>query len=155
MALICPMLVAKHADRDVPAHQVLLRDAFCEALPRGTDFDDITVIQTEETHRRLQDEIVAGLAMADLPALERIQRAWSGRFPREPEGRTYDAPVLIFTGRQDSTTGFRDAWALLDHYPHATLAVLDHAGHNGHIEQPRVFQVLVEEWLDRLERHAG
>ena len=38
MALICPMLVAEHADRDVPAHHVLVRDAFCARLPRGTEF---------------------------------------------------------------------------------------------------------------------
>jgi pimeloyl-ACP methyl ester carboxylesterase len=155
MVLVCPMLVADHAERDVPAHQVLHRDAFCEALPRGTEFDDITVVQTEQTHRRVQDEIVVGLAVADLPVLERIQQAWAGTFPREPAGATYDAPVLIFTGRQDSSTGFRDAWPLLDHYPHATLAVLDRAGHNGHIEQPALFDALVEEWLDRVEGRKG
>jgi pimeloyl-ACP methyl ester carboxylesterase len=151
MALLCPMLVAEHAERDVPAHQVLLRDAFCEVLARGTEFDDVTVVQTEQTHRRVQDEILTGIAIADLPALGRIQQRWSGTFPREPEGMTYDAPVLIFTGRQDSSTGFRDAWPLLDYYPHATFAVLDRAGHNGHIEQPTVFHALVEEWLDRVQ----
>ena len=64
---------------------------------------------------------------------------------------TYRAPVLIVTGRQDSSTGFRDAWRLLDHYPHATFAVLDRAGHNGHIEQPAIFGALILEWLDRVE----
>lgn len=151
MALVCPMLVAEHAARDVPAHQVLLRDAFCDRLARGTEFDDLTVVQTEETYRRVQEEIVTGIEVADLPALERIRAGWSGTFPREPEGRTYGAPVLVFTGRQDSTTGFRDAWRLLDHYPHATFAVLDRAGHNGHIEQPAIFRALVEEWVDRVE----
>ncbi len=155
MALVCPMLVAEHADRDVPAHQVLLRDAFCEGLARGTEFDDVMVLQTEETHGRVQQEIVSGLAVADVPALERIQEGWSGTFPREPKGVTYRAPVLIFTGRQDSSTGFRDAWPLLGHYPHATFAVLDRAGHNGHIEQPALFHALVEEWLDRVEGRKG
>lgn len=155
MALVCPMLVAEHADRDVPAHQVLLRDTFCEALPRGTEFDDMTVVQTEEIHRRVQEEIVCGLAVADGAALARIQQGWSGMFPREPEGTTYGAPVLVLTGRQDSSTGFRDAWPLLDHYPHATFAVLDRAGHIGHIEQPALFRALVEEWLDRVEGRKG
>ena len=151
MALVCPMLVADHADRDVPAHRVLHRDAFCEALPRGTEFDDITVVQTEETYHRTQDEVVPGLAVADNEALERIQQSWSGTFPREPEGTADPLPVLVFAGRQDSSTGYRDAWPLLDHYPHATFAVLDRAGHSGHIEQRAVFDVLVGEWLDRVE----
>jgi pimeloyl-ACP methyl ester carboxylesterase len=62
---------------------------------------------------------------------------------------------MIFTGRQDSSTGYRDAWPLLEHYPHATLAVLDGAGHNGHIEQAGLFNALVEEWLDRVEGRKG
>ena len=155
MALVCPMLVAKHADRDVPAHQVLRRDSFCEALPRGSEFDDVAVVQSAEIHRRVQDEIVTGLAVADPLVLERIQQDWSGTFPREAESTTYQAPVLIFTGRQDSSTGYRDAWPLLNHYPHATFAVLDQAGHFGHIEQPAVFDALVEEWLDRVERQTS
>jgi pimeloyl-ACP methyl ester carboxylesterase len=155
MALVCPMVVAEHAQRDVPAHQVLLRDAFCQGLTRGTEFDEVTVVQTEETHWRVQEEIVPGLELADLPVLERIQRRWPGTFPREPDGMTFRAPVLVFTGRQDSTTGYRDAWPLLDSYPHATFAVLDRAGHNGHIEQPALFRALVEEWLDRVEGRQG
>jgi pimeloyl-ACP methyl ester carboxylesterase len=151
MALVCPMLVAEHQARDVPRHEVMHRDAFCEALPRGGDFDDLTVVQTEETYRRVQEEIDPGLALADTEALERIQQRWAGTFPREPEGSTYDGPVLIFTGRQDSVTGYRDAWPLLDHYPHATFAVLDGAGHNGHIEQAVLFNALFDEWLDRVE----
>ena len=98
----------------------------------------------------MQQEIATGVAVADMPALDRIQEAWAGTFPREPEDTTFDAPVLIFTGRQDSSTGFRDAWTLLGHYPHTTFAVLDRAGHNG-IEQAAVFDTLLEEWLDRVE----
>lgn len=155
MALVCPMLVADHAHRDVPPHEVVHRDAFCAALPHGTEFDAVTVVQTEETYRRLQAEVVPGLAIADLAALERIRRRWRGTFPQERDGTTYPAPVLVFTGRQDSSTGFRDAWPLLEAYPHATFAVLDRAGHQGQIEQPGLFGALVEEWLDRVEREEG
>ena len=151
MALVCPMLIAEHRARDVPPHRVMHRDAFCETLPRGSEFDETTVVQTEETYRRVQEEIVPGVVVADTAAVERIQQRWAGSFPREPEGSTYDGPVLIFTGRQDSSTGYRDAWPLLDHYPHATFAVLDGAGHNGHIEQAGPFNMLVQEWLDRVE----
>ena len=155
MALVCPMLIAEHQARDVQPHRVMHRDAFCDALPRGTEFDDTTVVQTDEIYRRVQKEIVPGLALADMTALERIQQRWAGTFPREPEDSSYDGPVLLFTGRQDSSTGYRDAWPLLDHYPHATFAVLDGAGHNGHIEQAVLFTALVEEWLDRVEGRKG
>ena len=39
---------------------------------------------------------------------------------------------------------------LLKYYPRATLAVLDRAGHALHMEQSKLFNMLVEEWLDRV-----
>lgn len=47
--------------------------------------------------------------------------------------------------------GYRDARATREHYPRATFAVLDRAGHNVHIEQSQLLNALVHEWLDRVE----
>lgn len=151
MALVCPMVVAPHAERDVPPHQVLVRDDFVRSLSPGGEFDEVAVVQTQETYRRTQEEVVAGLDVADHAALDRIQQRWDGTFAREVPGATYDAPVLFVLGRQDSSTGYRDAWKLLEHYPRATFAVLDRAGHNAQIEQPALFEALAGEWLDRVE----
>jgi pimeloyl-ACP methyl ester carboxylesterase len=150
LALVCPMVAAPHADRDVPPHQVLVQDGFCAALPAGSEFAEVAVVQTEETYDRTQTEIVAGIELADDVALERIKKDWAGNFPKEPDGTTYCRPTLFLLGRQDSSTGYRDAWRLLDHYPRATFAVLDRAGHNAQIEQPELFAALVDEWLDRI-----
>jgi len=54
------------------------------------------------------------------------------------------------TGRHDHVVGYRDAFGLLEHYPRATFAVLDDAGHNAILEQPRVVGALLTEWLRRL-----
>jgi pimeloyl-ACP methyl ester carboxylesterase len=143
---------AEHTARDVPDHVVLFRDAFAAALPRGTDFDAITVLQTEETYARTQREVVPGLDAADPAAVERIRGSFAGTFPMEPAGRPYAGPTLFFLGRQDSSTGYRDAWPLLEHYPRASFAVLDRAGHNAQIEQPALFDALVHDWLDRVEQ---
>lgn len=156
LALVCPMLVADHTERDVPPHRVLVRDPDLAAgLAVDAEFREIAVVQTQETFRRTQQEVVPGLAEADEAALDRIRQGWAGSFALESAGSTYDEPVLVFTGRQDSSTGYRDAWPLLEHYPRATFAVLDRAGHNGHIEQPVLFEALVHEWLDRVEEAAG
>ena len=64
------------------------------------------------------------------------------------------APTLIVTGRQDSITGFRDAWEILENYPRATFAVLDRAGHGLYIEQEELVHALFNEWLDRVEEYA-
>jgi pimeloyl-ACP methyl ester carboxylesterase len=151
LALICPMVIAPHAERDVPLHQVLVQDEFCASLPADSEFAEVAVVQTKETYQRTQAEIVAGLEIADEAALDRIKQDWTGSLPKETDGTTYGRPTLFMLGRQDSSTGYRDAWALMDHYPRATVAVLDRAGHNAQIEQPELFGALVHEWLDRVE----
>jgi pimeloyl-ACP methyl ester carboxylesterase len=62
----------------------------------------------------------------------------------------FERPTLILTGRQDDAVGYLDQWRLLPHYPRATFAVLDVAGHNLQIEQPELFTALMLEWLDRV-----
>lgn len=154
MALICPMLVADHADRDVPDHIMLAVDAdLVDRLGPGSEFLEIAVIANEETCRRTQDEVAIGIEIADEAALDRIREGWSGSFALERPDEPFQRPVLILTGRQDSSTGYRDVWPLLEHYPRATFAVLDRAGHNAQIEQPVLFKALVHEWLDRVEEH--
>ncbi|WP_245812005.1 alpha/beta fold hydrolase [Actinophytocola xinjiangensis] len=70
---------------------------------------------------------------------------------RLPHGAPFDRPALILTGRQDHVTGYQDQFALLPHYPRASFAVLDVAGHNLHIEQAGLFAAHLGEWLDRVE----
>lgn len=150
LALICPVSRAVwHRDRDVPPHEVLYRDDALEHL-RGSEFDEVAVVQTPETFRRTQAEIVVGLDIADLPALDRIQQRWV--LNDEPEDcESISVPTVIMAGRQDSSTGYRDSMALLEHYPRASFMVLDRAGHNLQIEQPELFEAITAEWLDRVE----
>lgn len=125
-------------------HQVTLGDL------RGTDFDDVAVVQTQGTYRRNQDEIVVGLEIADESALARIRQQWV--LADDPEdSEPVIVPTVIMTGRQDASTGYLDSWSLLEHYPRASFTVLDRAGHNLQIEQPGLFTAMTAEWLDRVE----
>ncbi|MCA5892628.1 alpha/beta hydrolase [Isoptericola sp. NEAU-Y5] len=151
LGLLCPMIVPEPADRDVPAHRVLVRDAglLREVGAAALDADDVAVVQTPATWRRTEAEVAPGLAAADVDAVARVRARYAGTFPLEP--RAFERPTLFLVGRQDSSTGYRDAWRLLEDYPRATFAVLDRAGHNLQIEQPALFDALVGEWLDRVE----
>ncbi|MEV6306567.1 alpha/beta hydrolase [Actinoplanes sp. NPDC051861] len=158
LALICPIGTRVERNRrTVPEHAVLHRDP---ALSRTGDarfeaeFEAMSVVQTGETRRRFHDEIWSGLEEADQVAMARIAQRWV--LTADPEsGPPYTGPSLILTGRQDSSVGFVDQFALLEHYPRATFAVLDVAGHNLQIEQPGLFEALVNEWLDRVSPLAG
>ncbi len=147
LALICPIGVAvEHATRTVPPRQVLRRDP---DLRENAEFSSIAVVETAETLRRFEEEIEPGLAAADTEAMARIRQRWL--LTDDPEGGdAFTRPALILTGRQDDAVGYEDQWALLPHYPRATFAVLDVAGHNLQFEQPVLFDALVSEWLDRV-----
>ena len=62
------------------------------------------------------------------------------------------APTLILTGRQDTTVGYRDAWDILESYPRATFAAIDQADHAWPVEEPGLFDALVDDWLRRIEQ---
>jgi pimeloyl-ACP methyl ester carboxylesterase len=55
----------------------------------------------------------------------------------------------VVAGRQDSTVGYAAAVDLLEHYPLATLAVLDGVGHALPHEKPELLAMLLRDWLDR------
>jgi hypothetical protein len=67
----------------------------------------------------------------------------------------YYAQALLLgssTRRLDSVVGYAAAADLSDHYPHASLVVVDDAGHALPHEQPDLLRALVAEWLQRAER---
>ncbi|MEV4949791.1 alpha/beta hydrolase [Streptomyces sp. NPDC053755] len=157
LALICPIGVAvERAERTVPARQVLRADAdLLTSLDRrlAAEFEGVAVVQSPETVRRFREEILPGLDVADTVAMARIQKRW--RLSVDPEGgEPFQRPTLILTGRQDDSVGYLDQFALLPHYPRASFAVLDVAGHNLQIEQAGLFDALMLDWLDRVAAEA-
>ncbi|MGC4941312.1 alpha/beta fold hydrolase [Kribbella sp. DT2] len=157
LALVCPLAQAiDNADRTLPEHVVLrsepgLLDGLSDELAKN--FSGITVVQTPETLRAFLADVVPGLEAADFDAMGRIRKNW--RLTTDPEsGPAYERPTLVLCGRQDGSTGFADVWPLLPHYPRATYAVLDAAGHNLQIEQPELFGAHVREWLRRVSLEA-
>lgn len=153
LALICPMgLAVADADRTLPPRVVPhpnpdLLGTLDE--PTRASFASIAVVHTEETARRFREEVQPGLDAADSEAMSRIFRRW--HLNEDPEGgEPFQGPTLILTGRQDHVVGYVDQYALLDHYPRATFAVLDNAGHNLQLERPAPFEALMLDWLDRV-----
>ncbi|GAA3115243.1 pimeloyl-ACP methyl ester carboxylesterase [Kribbella aluminosa] len=150
LAMICPIGELWHKDRKLP-EQVVLRTepGVLESLEEGEDFTDLAVVQTAAALAAYRSDVVPGLAIADKAAMERIQKNWALTIAPE-SGPPYLGPSLILCGRQDAVTGFEDQFTLLPHYPRATYAVVDVAGHNLQIEQPELLRAFVREWLLRV-----
>ena len=145
LALVCP---AAERSGDVPAHDVVHEDpaAYDELDPaHRAGFDEYFVVRTPATARRYRDHVEPGTKLVDEAALERIFSAWRV----EVGSQVCTAPTLIAAGRRDSFVGDADAADLVERYPHATLAVVEGAGHALVHERPELFAALLIDWLDR------
>ena len=115
-------------------------------LPSGEHFVETPACQ--EKQRQYYDPAEA---QADLEFLGRIQGDVATYSLREDPATRFEGPTLIVTGREDTMTGYADAWSILDDYPRATYVVLDREGHDLPVESLAVYRALVADWLDRVE----
>lgn len=150
MALICPVGTLEHQDRRLPEHVVLRTEpGVIESLEAGEDFAELAVVQSAAALAAYRSDVAPGLAIADEAAMERIRKKWA--LTTAPEsGPPYTGPSLILCGRQDAIVGYEDQYELLSHYPRATYATVDVAGHNLQLEQPELLRAFVREWLLRV-----
>jgi pimeloyl-ACP methyl ester carboxylesterase len=159
LLLVCPVITASRAKRTLPKHVTLVKsDSMPSDLyPQETRmFRSFAVVQTQKIFERTRKEILPGLKIADMKFLDRIEsQGYPFTFDIDAPSIIFEKPTLILVGRQDSMVGYRDSWKILENYPRATLAVLDRAGHNLQIEQERLFNTLVDEWLDRVEETSA
>lgn len=154
--LICPVIIADHKKRTLPKHIVLEKEESL-IIPKddfGENFKDFTVIQNKAILERYLNEICEGVKLADVKFLERIaNNGYEFSSNSFDEMSSFDKPSLFIMGRQDSVVGYKDAWNILDKFPRTTFAVVDKAGHNLQIEQKILFDSLVKDWLNRVEKN--
>ena len=152
LALVCPVVaMGDHEQWQVPERVVLHTSGDLSSLDPQleTDFRGYFIVHTPETLQRFQEVVAPVIGQYDMAALERIGER--GQLRTSPEaGAAYTSPTLFLLGRQDSTVGYADQWRLLEHYPRATFAVLDRAGHALPHEQRTLLNTLLAEWLDRV-----
>src|SRR5215472_12003332 len=142
LALICPLLPGL---RDIPQHRVVAGSGEI-----GDDvFRSYFVIQTPEMLERYERYVAPAAALVDQAALERIGERWALTPDHAP---AYVGPTVLVAGRLDSTVGYAADTDLIDRYPHASLAVVDDAGHALPHEQPELLRAMLVEWLARVER---
>lgn len=145
LALLCPVA---DRSRNVPNHEAVRQDAdaYDELESEQREgFDEYFVVRTPATARRYRDHVVPAKTLVDEVALGRIFAGWTV----DVGVSGFAAPTLIAAGRHDSIVGYTDAADLLECYPHATMAVIEDAGHALMHERPELFAALLGDWLDR------
>lgn len=153
LALIAPVMVAEHSRRRAPEQIILSADStLIESLGEaGELYAEVAVVQSPENSEAFLEHAFPGLSCADEDAMERISQRYA--LDEEPEiasPEPFIQPSLFITARQDQVVGYQDAWFQMEHYPRATFATLDAAGHNVHLDQPAITHALIAEWLQRM-----
>ncbi len=155
LMLLCPVIKADAKERNVPFHVVLKMDKklLSQIDPLEVeDFKSIQVVHSKKIWERYRDEILSGLKLGDKKFLNYFQEnGYKFSFDLISVEKEFKKPTLMIFGRQDSCVGYKDALNILDKYPRATVAVLDRAGHNLHIEQEDMINSLVKEWIIRVK----
>lgn len=159
LMLRCP--VVHPTERNRPVFAPLLEDGAFMASLSESDRADVDKVLIQRPGfvaaylKKLRGVILPAEQQSKTSFLEGIRNAPERYVLRQStETVPFHGPTLMVTGRQDLDVGYQDAWPLLEHYPRATFAALDRTGHDWPLpEEPqqRLFAVLVNDWLDRLE----
>jgi pimeloyl-ACP methyl ester carboxylesterase len=115
-------------------------------------FKEMAVIRTQAMLEARKAYIIPGTSIANYAFLAKLQTKYS--FDVEQLPQPFPAPTLFLLGRQDFAVGYRDAWRIIENYPRASYVVLDRAGHNLFMEQGKLYEALMHEWLDRVEEYT-
>ncbi|GAB2462055.1 pimeloyl-ACP methyl ester carboxylesterase [Conyzicola lurida] len=155
LATLAGVFVAPHPQRTVPPRTVLHRDPDIEPLLGAAldQYREDAVVESTDDARAFLAHILPGIEGADAQAIDRIAAHYALDLePEDAHPKPFVQPTLHLTGRQDDVVGYSDAWNRIDHYPRATYATLDAAGHNVVIEQAGLCSALVTDWLQRMRR---
>lgn len=155
LLLICPCIIADRKKRNAPEKVILLKNEELISKIGKSDveyFKSALVVQNKNICERYRDEVLSGIKKADSTFLRTyLKNGYGFSFDVDKLEEKFNKPALMALGKQDSGVGYKDAWNILDNFPRATFAVLDRAGHFLEIEQDKVFNCLVTDWLRRVE----
>lgn len=160
LLLRVPLVEPENEKRDIdPFVPAIANEAALATLSEAEreQFGDIPV-QTADHIAKVRNSFanlyLPAVAASDSAALAEIRddpNRYKLRAPMHSPAETFDKPALILTGRQDTVTGYRDAWPLVKCYTRATFVVMDRADHGLPVDQKDLFQALVGNWLWRVE----
>jgi pimeloyl-ACP methyl ester carboxylesterase len=155
LATLAGVFIAPHAERSVPPRTILRQEPQVVPLLGAAlaQYREGAVVESTADARAFLQYILPGLDGVDQRAMDRIAENYSlDREPEDAHPEPFVQPTLHLTGRQDDVVGYSDAWSRIGHYPRASFAALDAAGHNILFEQPELCSGLVADWLARVRQ---
>ena len=151
--LIVPGRYAVCSQESVPSHVTLVKaDELVPTLTQSeTDRFERLVVQSRDILEKIRRFKIPAVALADAAHQNKINETYEYSFNVDFPDKPFEKPTLFLLGRQDSVVGYCDALNVIEHFPRATFAILDKAGHSLSWEQQEIFFALANEWLQRVE----
>jgi pimeloyl-ACP methyl ester carboxylesterase len=152
--LLAPWIKYAWKDRRVPEKVTLVEAPalLAQLTPDEAEgFAFGAVVQNQKNWERYCHEWLPGILAHDPRFFDQLLEHPAFSFEVDALSEPFVKPTLILAGKQDHVSGYRDPWNILGNYLRATFVVFDRAGHRLQIEQEELFNVLVNEWLDRVE----
>jgi pimeloyl-ACP methyl ester carboxylesterase len=152
--LLVPWIRYDWEDRSTPEKVTLIEDPALLAQLTPEEREEFAfgaVVQNQKNWERFRSEWLPGIRAHEPQFFAQLLDHAPFSFDVDMLSEPFVKPTLVLVGKQDHVSGYRNQWDILENYPRATFAVLDRAGHRLQIEQETLFNVLVDEWLDRVE----
>lgn len=157
IGLIAPVIHMPGKDRVLPSNVKIEID---EQLIKDIDpdiqqaFQTLIVYQNKLSLERFIAEIQPGRLLADRKFLTSNWREKYYYYRFEPLSNTdqLSQPALFVLGKQDVIAGYEDQIRISSKFKHATVDILDKAGHMIPIDQRNLTQQLVDVWLKRVRK---
>ena len=154
LCLLCPVSISG-GEKTLPERIIIEKDEeFLNSLPKRDReyFSSLSVVQTKKYWRLFKRDIYPALLTINKRYLSSVL---TGEYAQDiyTQPLEYSRPVLLLTGRQDNAVGYKDQMDYFMDFPRASLVVLDKSGHNLQIEQEKLFQALLGEWLERVRSY--
>ncbi|SEW33828.1 Pimeloyl-ACP methyl ester carboxylesterase [Ruminococcaceae bacterium KH2T8] len=147
--LLCPCIIPGDRKGRVEPLKVLERDENLLSSLTQEEYDNFTlmnVLLTQDVWERYKEYLLPALQRADWDFLNNVLEG-SFSFDVDILDGPCEIPTLIIAGKQDSIVGYKDQFELMEKYINSTYCAVDRAGHNLQIEQPEIFEDIVENWL--------
>lgn len=151
--LIVPMVVPDKTSRILPLAKdyIAVDYSFLHTLPSSEQakFLQFITIANERTYHRFQTDVVSGLKRANQNFLAILDQNYALSFNIFNTLTTLSThpDILILAGRQDLVVGYEDLYQLTKSIPRVSYHAIDKASHCLQIEQPEIFEALINNWL--------
>lgn len=154
LVLICPVIFPENEDRILPERSIIekdekfLNEIYGKYKEEIDGFLKTSVIINEKTYDRYKKEIYSGIKIANMDFIKklRLNYSFSTNIDKKIKNK-FNKPSLFMAGKQDSITGYKQLIGISENYSRGTVAIIDGAGHNIQIEKPKIFEMLIKDWL--------